>query len=512
MMIALRTYETVSPAAMIVPAAIRERAAAHPHQHGREREHQQRRVRERVVERPEAAQAAVDRPDLQVVLEAEVVELADADRLLRDPDERDEVRRSRSATPSPSGSVRRGFGSVMPGDEQHQRQRVQAHPVQPGGVPLEPPAQVDDVEADESSARPQAQASALIRSPVAERWITSRRAARMAPTVIRSLSGPSQGSASTLTTGISAKTGIVDGDRRGGGLRGTTTTTSKSSASTDEGAQAEPRAHDRGEVRRAEQEHEAAGEERRVGRREPEAPYRARGSSSCSSSSRPLRAARRRAPRRGSRSASPRPAAGARARLRRVTRPWRTTTITASTTVRESSAISTVASAGGVSRMTTSASLPSSSSSLRQLRRAGDPGAALVAARGHDAQRAVPVVRGRGRGRRCRRRASAWGGTPAATRRSAAPSRGAPSRLLRRRRRAARRPGDPAGIRNMRPTDGLRRSKSARTTRWPRWAIATARFDAVVVLPSPAIELVTASTVGVSDFPRICITLAASSA
>jgi hypothetical protein len=65
----------------------------------------------------------------------------------------------------------------------------------------------------------------------------------------------------------------------------------------------------------------------------------------------------------------------------------------------------------------------------------------------------------------------------------------------------------------MRPMAGLRRSNSARTTRWPRIAIATARFEAVVVLPSPAIELVTARTVGRPlSFGRICIRLAASRA
>ena len=65
-----------------------------------------------------------------------------------------------------------------------------------------------------------------------------------------------------------------------------------------------------------------------------------------------------------------------------------------------------------------------------------------------------------------------------------------------------------SGIRNIPPTAGLRRSKSARITRSPRRASATARFAAVVVFPSPATALVTAITVG-SPRPRICIRFAA---
>ena len=53
----------------------------------------------------------------------------------------------------------------------------------------------------------------------------------------------------------------------------------------------------------------------------------------------------------------------------------------------------------------------------------------------------------------------------------------------------------PAALRGMpmnSETAGLRRSKSASTTREPRRASAAARFAAVVVFPSPFSALVTA--------------------
>ena len=50
------------------------------------------------------------------------------------------------------------------------------------------------------------------------------------------------------------------------------------------------------------------------------------------------------------------------------------------------------------------------------------------------------------------------------------------------------------GMPNTSCTRGRRRSASTRATRWPAWASTTARLVAVVVLPSPAIELVTWTT------------------